>query len=116
MASLEDMIEILGARQACLAREMTKIHEEWLRGTLTEIADAIRVLPQIRGEITLVVAPGPSMAVREQPACPASIEQHLAEELLRTGASPKDALKAIARQRGLSRREAYRQLHIKKEP
>ena len=113
--SLEDMVEILGARQACLAREMTKIHEEWLRGTLVDIVGAMRARPQIRGEITLVVARGTSALAQGRPACPASIEQHLEEELLRTGASPKDALKAIARQRGLSRREAYRQLHIKKE-
>ncbi|MGD0308883.1 MAG: 16S rRNA (cytidine(1402)-2'-O)-methyltransferase [Acidobacteriota bacterium] len=113
--SLEDMVEILGDRQACLAREMTKIHEEWLRGTLVDIAGAIRARPQIRGEITLVVARGSSALAQEQPVCPASIKQHLQQELLRTGASPKDALKAIARQRGLSRREAYRQLYVKKE-
>ncbi len=113
--SLEDMVEILGDRQACLAREMTKIHEEWLRGTLVDIASAIRARPQIRGEITLVVARGSSALTQEQPVCPASIKQHLQQELLRTGASPKDALKAIARQRGLSRREAYRQLYVKKE-
>lgn len=112
---LEDINEILGERQMCLAREITKIHEEWLRGTPLEIATALRARPQIRGEITLVVEGGASLAASEPAVWPASISQHLEQEMQKTGASPKESLKAVARQRGLSRREAYRQLLLDKK-
>ncbi|MBZ5498794.1 MAG: 16S rRNA (cytidine(1402)-2'-O)-methyltransferase [Acidobacteriia bacterium] len=109
-AALEDMVGILGARQACLARELTKIHEEWLQGTLPEILTALRTRPQIRGEITLIVDRGASVPPPAQASWPASIAEHLQEEMQKTGASRKDALKSIARQRGISRKDAYRQL------
>ncbi len=108
LASLADMVEILGARQACLSRELTKIHEEWIRGTLPEILAAVRTRPQIRGEITLVVKRGPQ--VFQHPTWPEPIAAHLEEEMRRTGASQKEALKAVARLRGISRKDAYRQL------
>jgi len=110
LAALEDMCEILGARHACLARELTKIHEEWLHGTLPEILAALRPRPQILGEITLLVDRGALEAVPAGTDWPSSIAQHLQEEMQRTGASQKEALKAIARRRGISRKEAYRQL------
>ncbi len=110
LPSLADMAEILGERQACLARELTKIHEEWIRGTIAEIRTAAAARPHIRGEITLIVARGSQGP--EQVAWPASIAKHLEEEMRDSGASRKEALKAIARQRGLSRKDAYRQLLI----
>jgi 16S rRNA (cytidine1402-2'-O)-methyltransferase len=110
LAALEDLCEILGSRQACLARELSKIHEEWLHGTLPEILAALRARPQILGEITLLVDRGALEFVPAETDWPLSIAQHLQEEMQRTGASQKDALKAIARRRGISRKEAYRQL------
>jgi 16S rRNA (cytidine1402-2'-O)-methyltransferase len=110
LAALEDLCEILGARQACIARELTKVHEEWLRGTLPEILAALRARSQILGEITLLVDRGSPETIPAQTGWPTSIARHLQEEMQRTGASQKEALKAIARQRGISRKEAYRQL------
>lgn len=110
VAALGDLCEVLGARQACLARELTKVHEEWLRGTLPEILATLRARPRILGEITLLVDRGTPESIPAQTGWPASIAQHLQEEMQRTGASQKEALKAIARQRGISRKEAYRQL------
>jgi 16S rRNA (cytidine1402-2'-O)-methyltransferase len=54
-ASLDDALAALGDRPAALCRELTKLHEETLRGTLSEIAAELRQRPAIRGEITLVV-------------------------------------------------------------
>lgn len=117
LAMLEDMIEVLGERRACLARELTKVHEEWMRGTLPEILAALRFRPQIQGEITLIVDRGKAASVPAQASWPTSVAEHLEEEMQKTGASRKDALKAIARQRGISRKEAYRQLVLcRKEP
>jgi 16S rRNA (cytidine1402-2'-O)-methyltransferase len=107
-ASLQDMLQVLGPRQACLARELTKLHEEWLTGTLQEILDSLRARDTIQGEITLVISRGES-APRET-ARPGSISDHLDEVMRKTGSPPNEALRSVARQRGISRREAYRLL------
>jgi len=108
LLSLEDMVELLGERKACLARELTKIHEEWLHGTLTEILRILRSRASVQGEITLVIdrgQPAPEVAT-----WPESIGEHLEEEMGRTGCARNEALKSVARQRGISRKEAYRLL------
>jgi 16S rRNA (cytidine1402-2'-O)-methyltransferase len=103
--SLEDMTAVLGARRACMARELTKIHEEFLQGTLAELLDALRARPKIQGEITLVVERG--NAVLTAPEWPVSIKQHLETEMQKSGLSRNEALKNIAQQRGLTRKQAY---------
>lgn len=108
LTSLEDMVEILGEREACLARELTKIHEEWLHGTLSEILRILRSRASVRGEITLVIDRG--QPARGVATWPESIREHLEEEMGRTGCSRNVALKSVARQRGISRKEAYRLL------
>ena len=111
IASLKDMAEVLGARRAALAREITKIHEEFLHGTLDEILETIRVRPEIRGEITLVIEGVEEKGAREiMPVFPESIREHLAEEMKKSGLPRNEALKTVARARGVSRRDAYRQL------
>jgi 16S rRNA (cytidine1402-2'-O)-methyltransferase len=108
LSSLEDMVKVLGERQACLARELTKIHEEWLRGTLTAILEILRSRAGVKGEITLVIGRGePALEIATRPE---SISKHLDEEMSRTGSSRNEALKSVARQRGISRKEAYRLL------
>ncbi len=108
LASLSDMIDILGPRPACLARELTKIHEEFIHGNLAEIHARLLERPSIPGEITIVVGKGEA---KQQPdSFPASIRQHVENEASRTGVPEKEALRAVARQRGISRREAYRRL------
>jgi 16S rRNA (cytidine1402-2'-O)-methyltransferase len=115
LAAMEDMAAMLGERKACVARELTKIHEEWLRGTLSEILAELGSRPQIRGEITLVVDRGAAIKPSAQSTWPTSIREHLQDEMKNTGTSKKEALKAIARQRGISRKDAYRQLLQDKE-
>jgi 16S rRNA (cytidine1402-2'-O)-methyltransferase len=113
LASLQDMVDTLGSRQACLARELTKIHEEWLKGTLPEILESLQARPSIKGEITLVVK-GDETAL-EETASSQNISEHLAEVMLQTGLPPNEALKSVARQHGISRREAYRMLLREKD-
>jgi 16S rRNA (cytidine1402-2'-O)-methyltransferase len=115
LATLADMIGILGPRQACLARELTKMHEECLSGTLPEILDTLRSRPEILGESTLIVDRARQETPSRQDDWPASIAQHLEAELQRTGATHKEALKTVARQRGISRKTAYRQLLLAKQ-
>ncbi|NWG12146.1 MAG: 16S rRNA (cytidine(1402)-2'-O)-methyltransferase [Acidobacteria bacterium] len=108
LASLRDMISILGPRRACLAREVTKLHEEWVAGTLADILGSMANRSAIQGEITLVVdrgAAAPSVMPRQD-----SITAHLAQVISNTSMSQKEALKEVARARGIPRRDAYRQL------
>ena len=103
---LSDAAEILGPRPAALARELTKLHEEFLRGTLDELAKKLNTLP-LRGEFTLVVGPS-----THQAAAPKGLTlRQRVEQLIRTESlDRKAALKQAAREFGVPRREAYKQL------
>jgi 16S rRNA (cytidine1402-2'-O)-methyltransferase len=101
-----DAREILGDRPACLAREVTKLHEEFRRGKLSVIASSLEERPA-RGEITLLIGP----AEPGEPGAHVDSAQSLSdrvEELMRQAKMDrKDALKLAAKERGLSRRVAY---------
>jgi 16S rRNA (cytidine1402-2'-O)-methyltransferase len=110
--TLADAREVFGDRQAALARELTKLHEEFLRGTLSELIARFDAHPP-RGEMTLVIAgcrddnfaPVEDISIHEQ------VERLMRYESL----SRNDAIKRAARSRGLSRREAYQLLLEGKE-
>jgi 16S rRNA (cytidine1402-2'-O)-methyltransferase len=106
LSSLEDMITVLGPRQATLARELTKIHEEFLHGTLPELLEILKGRDEIRGEITLVIERGEATPLPSA-VYPDSIKEHLEAEMSKTGLPRNDALKSVARQRGITRKEAY---------
>ncbi len=112
--TLEDVIETLGPRPVVVARELTKVHEEFLRGSAPVVLGELRSRPSVKGEITLIIGRG-----SEPSAAPAggagSIGQRV-EELMREQAlDHMAALKEAARERGLSKREAYRQWQKAKE-
>ena len=107
--TLADTLELLGRRPAVIARELTKVHEEFLRGDLAELLVAVRQHPP-RGEITLLIgarAPGQEPA-SDLPAAP--LNQRVEQIMLEQNLDRKAALKTAARERGLSKREAYKQL------
>lgn len=101
--TLTDIEETLGERPVVLARELTKLHEELLRGTPSELRQA-RI--PLRGEFTILVgrATGPAPGENEIPVREA-VEAHI-----RSGLSRMDAMKAVARERGLSKRDVYREM------
>jgi 16S rRNA (cytidine1402-2'-O)-methyltransferase len=109
--TLSDSTDILGPRPGVVAREITKIHEEFLRGNLNELRDAARERPP-RGEITLLIGPGTTeiQAVDLTLSLKKRVEQ-LETEL---GLDRKAALKQAARERGLAKREAYKQLLLER--
>jgi 16S rRNA (cytidine1402-2'-O)-methyltransferase len=109
--TLADAAEILGPRPAVVAREITKIHEEFLRGNLNDLRDAARERAP-RGEITLLIGPGePALqAVDLQLSLKQRVEQIEAE----SGLDRKAALKQAARERGLAKREAYKKLLLER--
>jgi 16S rRNA (cytidine1402-2'-O)-methyltransferase len=105
LSSLEDMAEILGPRRATVARELTKIHEELLHGTLPELLKLLQARDRIKGEITLVIERGENTPVAAE--YPESLRQHMEEEMRKTGLPRNEALKSVAKQRGITRKEAY---------
>jgi 16S rRNA (cytidine1402-2'-O)-methyltransferase len=108
--TLADAREILGDRPACLAREVTKLHEEFRRGALSELSASISERPA-RGEITLLIGAVPP----EERAALRDTSQSLADrvdELIRQAKlDRKEALKLAAKERGMTKRAAYQELH-----
>ena len=103
--SLRAIAEVVGDRRVVVARELTKIHEEFLDGTAASIADTLEARPAIKGEFTIMVA----RAEQAPPPDPAGIEAEVAA-LVAAGTPRMDALKAVARRCGLSKREVYRRV------
>src|SRR5215470_8133378 len=107
---LDDAREILGDRPAALARELTKLHEEIIRGRLSEIAARISDR-EPKGEYVLMIGPRPAS---EPPEVIAAAQENTIIEQVRAliaeGLDQKTALKRVAKLRGLTKREAYRQL------
>jgi len=109
--ALRDAVDILGNRQAVVARELTKLHEEFVRGRLNELAEHFSDGNSARGEIVLLIA-GLQSGIEIDPGSETvPTSQALAElvnRLEHEGLDEKAALKKAARELGLKRDEAYR--------
>ncbi len=103
--ALEDALAVLGDRPAVVARELTKLHEEFLRGSVSGILELVRRRGSIKGEITLLIGRGKSPV----PAASEPITEHVGR-LMADGLARMAAIKQAARDRGISKREAYRLL------
>jgi len=108
-ATLKDALEILGQRQAVVARELTKMHEEIARGSLRELAARFSSPDSARGEMVLIIDRTlmPNETVGSQSDASVSA---LVTEFEANGLDHRAALKKAARELGLSRDEAYRRL------
>jgi 16S rRNA (cytidine1402-2'-O)-methyltransferase len=114
--ALADAREVLGEREAAVARELTKLHEEVLRGRLSELAARFGDETSARGEMVLVIG---REVVKEEgdgarSPSPSSVAERVAA-LEAEGLDPRAALKRAARELGLSRDEAYRRLTSERE-
>lgn len=110
LESLRDAIRIFGPqRRAVLAREITKIHEEFLRGTLQELEICCAGRELLRGEMTLLVAGGDSADATATGAATASDLRVAMASYLGQGLDEQTALKKVARDRGVSKSEVYRE-------
>jgi 16S rRNA (cytidine1402-2'-O)-methyltransferase len=108
-ATLKDAHEILGEREAVVARELTKLHEEFARGRLSELATRFSSPENARGEMVLMIDRTVIAAENQTHKTSASIAV-MVEELERRGLDHRAALKKAARELGLTRDEAYRRL------
>jgi 16S rRNA (cytidine1402-2'-O)-methyltransferase len=107
--TLADVQTIFGAGQhVVVARELTKLHEEFLRGLVGEVRTTLAARASVRGEIVLLFAPSPAQAEGEGSAI--SVAREVRELMKAQGLTEKDALKRVARRRGMGKSEAYREL------
>lgn len=100
--SLEDIDAVLGAREVVVARELTKLHEEVLRGNARDIRAELESRDAIRGEFVILIAKASEPVHDDRPA------EEAVEALVHAGVNRMDAMKAVARQRGLSKRDVYK--------
>jgi 16S rRNA (cytidine1402-2'-O)-methyltransferase len=105
LEALGDIAELLGPRRVTLGRELTKIHEEFLVGSASELLEALAKRPPLKGEITLMIG---KSEVQVDDAVP--IEAAF-DKLLAAGVPRMEAMKTVARERGLSKREVYQKLN-----
>lgn len=114
LETLEDIVSVLGAaRHVVIAREVTKLHEEFLRGPVAEVLETLRQRGELRGEITLLVGREESHPAAVE-VSPRSVRQRIRELLQQGELDEKSALKMVAREFGISKSEAYRELQRSK--
>ena len=107
--SIADALEILGERPACLAREVTKVHEEFRRAKLSELLESLKEKP-VKGEITLLIGPPDPAQNGARAGTSQSLADRVEELIHQAKLDRKEALKLAARERGLTRRAAYDEL------
>jgi 16S rRNA (cytidine1402-2'-O)-methyltransferase len=115
--TLSNVCEVLGdTRHVVIAREVTKLHEEFLRGRAGEILEMLKARDAVKGEITLLIGKAEEEDARVgtdafvRPSVRQRVEQIMAEEKI----DEKVALKKVAKERGISKSEAYRELQRSK--
>jgi 16S rRNA (cytidine1402-2'-O)-methyltransferase len=106
LETLADIAELMPHRSVVLAREMTKIHEEYLRGTAGEIGEMLSGRSSVKGEMTIVIGKPAEGEAETRTA------HELLDEYLAQGLSRMDAIKEIARARGVPKREVYAELEL----
>jgi len=107
--TLGDIAELLGPdRQMVLARELTKMHEEFLRGTVSKILSILRSRDAVKGEITLLIGKGEPLKAQQEPVV--SVRHRVAQIMAEDQVDEKSALKKIAKERGVSKSEIYREM------
>ena len=109
---LDDLRDVMGDPPVVVAREVTKVHEEFLRGTASEVLGRLKKKP-VKGEVTVLAAP--QLATLPVAAPGSSIREEVRQVMTAEGLDERAALKAVARKRGISRSEAYRQLQGEKK-
>jgi len=113
--ALADLVEVLGkARNVVVAREVTKLHEEFLRGSAGEVLEQLKARGSVKGEITLLIAKAEEKSAEIEIADRLSVRQRVRQIMAEEKIDQKAALKKVARERGISKSEAYREMQREK--
>ncbi len=107
LEALGELEALFGAAQhVVIARELTKLHEEFLRGAVSDVRKTLAERAQVRGEIVLLF----ELAVEQQGPQTMSVRGAVEELVKQEGIPEKDALKRVARERNISKSDAYREM------
>ena len=113
--ALEDVVEVLGGeREVVVAREVTKIHEEFLRGTAADILANLKARDAVKGEITLLIGKSDETANAADALTRQTVRERVKQIMQEEKIDEKAALKKVAKERGVSKSEAYRELQREK--
>jgi 16S rRNA (cytidine1402-2'-O)-methyltransferase len=106
--TLSDIAEVLGAeRHVVIAREVTKLHEEFLRGRVADVLDQLKTRGDVKGEITLLIGKVEGQEIRtESPRL--TVGQRVKQVMSEDQVDEKAALKKVAKERGIGKSEVYR--------
>ena len=108
LETLADVVDVLGPdRHVVVAREVTKMHEEFLRGRAGEIFEQLKSRGDVKGEITLLIAKAENAEPKVQ-SSKVSVAQRVREIMAAEKTDEKAALKKVAKERGIGKSEAYR--------
>ena len=107
--TLRILLEVFGNRKCTLARELTKLHEEFLRGTIEEI---LEVVNELKGEMVIVVE-GNTMDPQE--AVTEEVLLQKVEEYIEKGMKASMAVKEVSKETGVSKNRIYELVHRTKE-
>ncbi len=112
--ALTDVVELLGeSRHVVVAREVTKLHEEFLRGRAGDVLAILKAREVVKGEITLLIGKPEAEDARvgaDASSARVSIRQRVERIMAEEKVDEKAALKKVAKERGVSKSEAYREL------
>jgi 16S rRNA (cytidine1402-2'-O)-methyltransferase len=109
LETLADVIEVLGSdRHVVVAREVTKLHEEFLRGRAKDVLEQLKARGEVKGEITLLIAKPEARDLRPETSTVA-LAQRVKQIMSEAKVDEKSALKIVAKERGIGKSEAYRE-------
>lgn len=104
-STLENILEIFGNRSICVARELSKIHEEYIRGTIT---DVLPLVDELKGEFVIVVEGNHSIIDYSNLDVVEHVKMYLDDM------SEMDAIKKVAKERGVAKSVVYQEYHNRK--
>jgi 16S rRNA (cytidine1402-2'-O)-methyltransferase len=108
--TLEDIVEVLGGeRHVVIAREVTKLHEEFLRGRAEELLETLKARGEVKGEMVLLIGKAEEGAQKAAPVR-VSVRERVEQIMGEDRVDEKGALKKVAKEMGVSKSEAYREL------
>ena len=117
--AMEDIVEIMGsARPIVIAREVTKLHEEFVRGAAAQVLEKLKQRESVKGEITLLIGKaedrGPDTHAEAAALARQSVSDRIKQLMTEEHLDEKAALKKVAKERGVSKSEAYREWQRRK--
>lgn len=104
---LNSCLQVFGNRQICLARELTKKHEEFIRGTIEEV---LNIIDDIKGEMVIVVEGSKEEKLLDETSAMPLIHDQI-NSYIETGLTTNEAIKRVAKERGLSKNQIYKEYH-----